>query len=121
VKLALKIVALVFLVIVLSIGSCVGAIFWATSGVVKAADRFVALCGAGDEAGAKAMGGGCTGLPRGALRTSWDERRVSNDDGYVAGVVHAPDGKAIPLVLKLKKRQGAWRIVGDDVSDPERE
>jgi hypothetical protein len=118
-KLALKIVALVVLVIGLSIGSCVGAIFWATSGVVKAGDRFVALCGAGDEAGAQAMGGACTGLPRGVRDPSWEDRRVTNNDGFVSGVVHAPDGTVIPLSLKLKKSGGVWHIVGDDVSAPE--
>jgi hypothetical protein len=113
----LKIVGLVLLLLALSIGSCVGAIFWATHGIVVAADHFVALCSAGKLDEARALGANCPPKLVGAHQPHWSQRSRNNNNGSVAGGVTLRDGSDYPLTMMLIKVGGEWRIVDVGVSD----
>jgi len=109
--------------------------FSATSGVVKAVEKHLALLKEGDVAGAYELTSGefknATSLAEfeafvaqyPALSNnkshSFTERSVENNMGTVRGSLTAEDGTVTPIKYTLVKERGEWRILSIEIGTEE--
>ncbi len=112
-------------VFVLFIGLIVGAVFWATGGIVDAADDFFTAAAEGkyDEAHAltsQAMQAENTpdqlerflterGLNE-VTDTSWNSRSINNSQGRIEGTLTTKGRGKVPVVMELVSENDEWRI-----------
>ncbi len=103
----------------------VGLVFYATSGVTGAADKFFATARGGDMAEVYALTSAelrnATSLEQLAAyvqenrfdqvaETSWSSRSIENNLGSVEGTLTLDDGGAIPLAMELVKEADGWKV-----------
>jgi hypothetical protein len=107
------------------LGGVIAAVFWATSGPVKAADAFFAATGRGDFAAAHAQAskGLKASTDPAALErflrdggvgpiteTSWSSRSISGDVARLEGTLTTASGQTLPVTVELVKEGDVWRV-----------
>lgn len=110
---------------VLFIGLIVGAVFWATGGIVDAADDFFAAAAEGEYDQAHALTSQsfraestpaqlehfliAKGLNQ-VTDTSWNSRSINNSQGRIEGTLTTKSRGNIPVVVELVSENDEWRI-----------
>lgn len=110
---------------VLFIGLIVGAVFWATGGIVDAADDFFAAAADGEYDQAHALTSQsfraestpaqiehfliANGLNE-VTDTSWNSRSVNNSQGRIEGTLTTRSRGKVPVVVELVSENDEWRI-----------
>ena len=121
----MKTVMKIVLALALLIGGCTGVVFWATSGLPKAADAFFTAIAKQDypaaiqlttadfqastsaeQLQAFAEENGLTGY----REASWSSRSIENDTGALEGTLTLADGGSIPVTVQLVKGADGWRV-----------
>jgi hypothetical protein len=112
-------------------GAIVAFVFYATSGVTSAADKFFATARGGDVEAVYALTSGqlrsvTTPDQLGAFlkinrfnqvaETSWNSRSFENNIGNVTGTVRLDDGSVVPVSMQLAKEGEEWKISYIDVT-----
>jgi len=110
---------------VLFVGAIVWVVFYATSGVTNAADRFFATARTGDP---KAIYAATSTQLHGVTTpehldgfikqtrlnqvadTNWNSRSFENNIGNVQGTVTLDDGSVVPLSVQLVKEGADWKV-----------
>ncbi len=121
----LKKVMMVLIGFVVLIGGCVGAVFWATADLPKAADAFFSAIAREDYAAAMALTSSDfkasttqeelqtfaedNGLV-GYREASWSSRAIENSSGSLEGTLAMADGGSLPITVQLVKSGRGWQI-----------
>lgn len=106
-------------------GAIVAVVFYATSGVTGAADKFFATARGGDMAEVYALTSAelrNTTSPEQlaafiqqnrfdqVAETSWSSRSIENNTGSVEGSLTLDDGGVVPLAMQLVKEADGWKV-----------
>lgn len=109
----------------LFIAAIIGAVFWATSGIVDVADEFFAAAYEGDYDTAHSLTSQrlqdqgspqaleqfltAQGLDK-VTETSWNSRNIENSTGRLEGTVTTESGGNIPITVEFVSENDEWKI-----------
>jgi hypothetical protein len=109
----------------LFIGLIVGAVFWATGGIVEAADDFFAAAAEGDYDKAHALTSRAMRAEKTPVQlelfltasglnevtdTSWNSRSIKNTEGRIEGTLTTESKGKVPVVIELVSEDDVWRV-----------
>ena len=107
------------------VAAIVSLVFYATSGVTMAADKFFATARGGDAQEVYALTSAqlrtVTGPEQLAsfieanrfdevAKTSWGSRSIENNTGSVEGTLTLDDGGVVPVTIQLVKEGDSWKV-----------